>query len=633
MTTLLDRTVACALDKVRPPPRLPLSQWIEAGKKKGLCLPEGLVADPGPVRLWAFQREIADAIGDPTIPRVTVKKCVRVGYTTILVGAIAGHVVNEPAPIMVLLPTDDSCRDFVVSDLEPIFDSSEVVAGILSTESDETGRNTMMYRRFPGGSLKIKAARSPRNLRAHTVRVLLIDEEDAIEVTAEGDALTLAINRTLSFPNRKIVRGSTPKDEDTSTICREYDASDRRIYEMRCVECGEFSEPKWSHIEWDKEKDAQGRTVRHLTETAKWACPQCGVCIPERRKAEMVANGRWRATRPEVKGHAGFALSALISPHVNASWAELAAEYVAASGQPDLLRAFHNTKLGEGWSESVDQTTADALADRVEAFGLNIEVQDPDAPGGKRMLTIPEAVLLLTAGVDVQPDRLEISIYGWDRDGVAYALGHFIIWGNTNEGHPWRELDELLLQKWAHPFGGKIGIDVTCVDSGDGGTTEAVYGFCWPRLSRNVLPIKGMGGRRAIIEASKGTVSGGALGGKGRLWIVGVDEVKQILLTKFARYPDQVRFSESLPLSWFSQLTSERRVVKRLNGRPVRKFERLKGEAAEALDATVYAFAGRHGLPPIDFDARERRLRETGPVRPPPPPPGRAVRRSGYMGR
>ncbi|KQP35947.1 terminase gpA endonuclease subunit, partial [Methylobacterium sp. Leaf100] len=440
MSTLLDRTVAKALDKVRPPPRLPLSQWIEGGKKKGLCLPEGLVADPGPVRLWAFQREIADAIGDPTIPRVTVKKCVRVGYTTILVGAIAGHVVNEPAPIMVLLPADDSCRDFVVSDLEPIFDSSPVVAKLLSTEADETGRNNMMYRRFPGGSLKIKAARSPRNLRAHTVRVLLIDEEDAIEVTAEGDALTLAINRTLTFPNRKIVRGSTPKDEDTSTICREYDASDRRIYEMRCVECGEFSEPKWSHMEWDKEKDAQGRTIRHLTETAKWACPKCGVCIPERRKAEMVANGRWRALRPEVKGHAGFALSALISPHVNASWAELAAEYVAASGQPDLLRAFHNTKLGEGWSESVDQTTADALADRVEAFGLNIEVPDPDAPGGKRMLTIPEAVLLLTAGVDVQPDRLEISIYGWDRDSVAYALGHFIIWGNTNEGHAWREL-------------------------------------------------------------------------------------------------------------------------------------------------------------------------------------------------
>lgn len=137
-TTLLNRTVAKALGKLRPPPRKPLSQWIEGGRKKGLCLPDGLVAEPGPVRLWAFQREIADAIGDPTIPRVTVKKCVRVGYTTILVSAIAGYVVNEPAPIMVLLPTDDSCRSFVVSDLEPIFEASPVVAGTLSSEADET---------------------------------------------------------------------------------------------------------------------------------------------------------------------------------------------------------------------------------------------------------------------------------------------------------------------------------------------------------------------------------------------------------------------------------------------------------------------------------------------------------------
>ena len=622
MSDLLERTLRSARARLLPPPRLPLSRWIE----ENIYLPPEVAARPGPVRLWPFQREIADAISDPTIERVTVRKAARVGYTTLLTGATASYIANEPAPILTLLPTDDSCRTYIVSDLEPIFDASPVVSGILSTAADETGRNTIRHRRFPGGSLKIVAARSPRNLRAHTVRILLIDEEDGMEVTSEGDPVDLAIKRTQSFPNRKIVRGSTPKDTDTSSICRAYDASDRRVYEIRCFECGEFAEPQWSQIEWTKDKDAQGKVERHHPETACWACPSCGVMIPERRKAEMVANGRWRATRPDVKNHAGFALSALISPHVNASWAVLATEYLELCHEPDRLKTFHNTLLGLPWSDSVDQTTADALAERVEAFGLNVQ-----APDGET-LSLPEAVLLLTAGVDVQPDRLEISIYGWDRDGVAYALGHFVLWGNTLEGFVWRELDELLLQRWAHPLRGKIGIEVACVDSGDGGTTEAVYGFCWPRLSRNVLAIKGMGGRRAIIEASKGAVSGGALGGKGRLWIVGVDEVKQILLTKFARYPDQVRFSSSLPLSWFSQLTSERRVVRRVAGRPVRKFERIKGEAAEALDATVYAFAARYGLPPIDFDGREKRLAETGPRRPA-PPPARAVRRSSYMGR
>ncbi|WP_336488301.1 phage terminase large subunit family protein [Methylobacterium nigriterrae] len=624
MSSLLDRTARAARARLVPPPRLPLSQWIE----RHVHLPPEVAARPGPVRLWPFQREIADAISDPTLERVTVRKAARVGYTTLLTGATASYVANEPAPILTLLPTDDSCRTYIVSDLEPIFDASPVVAGILSTAADETGRNTIRHRRFPGGSLKIVAARSPRNLRAHTVRILLIDEEDAMETTSEGDPLDLAIKRTQSFPNRKIVRGSTPTGADTSTICRAYEASDRRIYEIRCVECEEFAEPLWSHIEWEKERDATGVVTAHRPQTAAWACPNCGVLIPERFKAEMVANGRWRATRPEVQGHAGFALSALISPHVNASWSVLAAEYLELHHEPERLKTFHNTLLGLPWSESVETTTPDALAARVEAFGLNVRTPDGEA------LDLPEAVLLLTCGVDVQPDRLEVVIYGWDREGTAYALGHFVIWGNVLEGPVWRELDELLLQRWKHPLGGALGLEATSVDSGDGGTVEAVYAFCWPRLSRNVLPIKGIGGRRPIIERSKGRVTGGALGGEGRLWIVGVDEIKQILATKLARYPDQIRFSASLPLSWFSQLCSERRVIRREGGRPVRRFERVRNEAAEALDATVYAFAARYGLPAVDFEARARKLADrNAPNTARPAMPTRMVRRSSYMGR
>ena len=149
-----------------------------------------------------------------------------------------------------------------------------------------------------------------------------------------------------------------------------------------------------------------------------------------------------------------------------------------------------------------------------------------------------------------------------------------------------------------------------------------------------MLAIKGMAGRRPVIERSRGKVQGGSLGGEGRLWIVGVDEIKQILVTKLSRYPDQVRFSASLPLSWFAQLTAERRVVRRVAGRPVRKFERIKNEAAEALDATVYAFAARYALPAVDFALREQRLAGSGgPAAPKPPVPSRMVRRSSYMGR
>ena len=591
-SALIDRVTAFACHRLRPPPRIPLSNWIETH----LRLPEGLAAQPGPVRLWPFQRGIADAISDPSLERVTVRKSARVGFSTLLTGTLANFIANEPAPLLYLLPTEDDCRDYVVSDMEPVFEATPALKGLLSAEQDETGRNTIRHRRFPGGSLKIVAAKSPRNLRRHTVRILLIDEEDGMEVTAEGDPVDLAIKRTLTFPNRKIIRGSTPVDMETSTICREYDASDRRVYEIKCVECGEFAEPTWDAIKWDKGKP----------ETARWCCPNCGTLVEERYKLQMVADGRWRATRPEVVGHAGFKLNSLISPHYNASWSKLAAEYLQVHDDPDRLRAFKNTLLGEPWTEAVDSIDPEDLAAGAVEIGLNVALED-----GTR-LDIPADVLIITAGVDVQDDRLECAVYGWSREGAMFALGHFVIYGSPGAPETWRELDETLATKWSHPRGGKIGIDAACVDAGDGGWVDEVYAFCWPRARRRIVAIKGAAGNRPVIEGSKGKVAKGTVSGKGRLWIVGVDTVKSALLIRLSRHRDTVAFSKSLPLAWFEQLLSERRVIKKIGGKPVRRFERIGGMAAEALDCTVYAIAARQMIANFDMDRREAIL--SGPV-------------------
>ena len=166
---------ARALRSLLPPPRLRLSEWIEAN----IRLPEGVSALPGRVRLWPYQREIADAISDAEVERVTLVKPVRVGFTTLLTGAIGSFVANEPAPILALLPTESDARDYIVSDIEPIFSATPALRGLVGDDADESGRNTLLHRRFPGGSLKIVAAKAPRNLRRHTVRILLVDEADA----------------------------------------------------------------------------------------------------------------------------------------------------------------------------------------------------------------------------------------------------------------------------------------------------------------------------------------------------------------------------------------------------------------------------------------------------------------------
>src|SRR5260221_28721 len=178
-----------------------LSTWIERNVRLS-----DLSASPGPMRLWPWQAGIADAIGDPAVERVTVLKSARVGYTSVLIAALAHFTKRDPAPILRLLARIGDSRDFLVSDVEPVFGASPALAGILAEPTRIPGnRDTLMHRSFPGGSLRVVPGKAPRNLRRHTARVLLVDEADAMETGAGGDVLPLAERGTISFDHRKII--------------------------------------------------------------------------------------------------------------------------------------------------------------------------------------------------------------------------------------------------------------------------------------------------------------------------------------------------------------------------------------------------------------------------------------------
>ncbi len=535
-------------------------------------LPEAVSALPGRVTLWPYQREIADAISDPELERVTLVKPVRVGFTTLLTGALASYVANEPSPILALLPTEADCRDYVVSDLEPIFEATPALRGLLSAEADETGRNTLLSRRFAGGSLKIIAAKSPRNLRRHNVRVLLIDEADAMEPGVEGSPITLAERRTLSFANRKIILGSTPTIEETSNVLRSYARSDRRVFEVPCPECGHRHEITWADIQWPEGEP----------ERAHYVCPECGSVVEERHKAALVENGRWRATAPHVRGHAGFRLNALVSTLTNASWGKLAAEFVEAKRSPDTLQVFVNTILAQGWREAAEEIDEAALAARAEPFGLD---------------ALPPEVLIITAGVDVQRDRLEIVFLGWSRDEI-FVLCQSVIYGDPAGDDVWSELDDALRTVWKHPKGGILRVDAAGVDAGDGETMDRVIGFARARMARRIYALKGATGNRPAIRASD---TKGA-----KLFIVGVDSLKGQLASRLTR-GRTVRFSDRLEARFYEELASERLIMRYVRGAPVRLWERIPGRRAESLDCTIYAMAVRN-LVTANLDRREEEV-------------------------
>lgn len=572
---------------LRPPRQMSYSQWaIENFRLSAVAS-----AATGRFRPWKFQRGILDAIGDPLLPRVSVIKPTRTGYTKSLVAAIGAIAANDPGPIILLMPTDDDARGVMVDEIDPAFKESPALRALMR-QGRFDGRNTLTHRSFVGdGSLKAIAAAAPRNLRRHTAKYLFCDEVDGMKITKEGDPLKIAEKRTDSFPDRKIVMGSTPVDDATSIIIKRYNESDQRIFEIPCPHCDVPFELMWEHLDW--------RAGEYDTVTA--TCPTNGCVIEEKHKPEMVEKGEWRITNPKVKGHAGFRLNALISLFANVSWRHLVEEYEKAKKNgPSDMQVFTNTVLGKVWTSAVDYVSEDVLMARAEDFGIQWNMET-----SSWREDIPSEVAYITIGVDVQINRLEVVMVGHSARG-RFILGHHVIYGSPKLISTWEEFHAFSLTRWKHPLGGEIGISAGGIDSGEGTMSQYVYDFTETVQGSGLVAIKGDDGPRKAIQASK-------VNRRKRtapLYIVGVDGIKTDILTSLplnSSEPSSIRFSNTLTEEFYLQLNSERRVTKYVDGRPVIEFERIGKRRAEALDGVVYAIAVKY-LIPIDYEKRYQEL-------------------------
>lgn len=563
--------------------------WIE----RTVHLPMGTAAEPGLIKLPVYLRQIAEAFVAPEVEKISIQKSARIGYSTLLSSLFAWHMTQRPRATLVVLPVEADARNAVVG-LEELFDASPDLRGRLANPSlGRSDRNTILFRRgTEGASLRLCGANAPRNLRAVSASLIAIDEADALQDT-EGDVVELAAARSLSFKDRRIIIGGTPLLSSTSRVARSFAESDQRIYECRCPSCRGYAELRWPQFTWSPGEP----------ESVRWRCPLCQTLHSEAAKPKMVREGRWRALAPEVKGHRGYRLSSLITPLPHATWVKLVAAFEAAQGADERMKAFSNILLGEAWNEEATEVDEAALSSRAEAFSLD---------------EVPAAVLALTMGVDCQDDRLECVIVGWGRDGTCFVMAHEVIHGSIEDELLWRQLDELLRLRWVHPHGGRLKIDACCVDASDGGHLQHVLSFCRPRSARRCLAIKGAYGfTRPPLVASKSKMRGG-----GRLWICGVDGIKGRVFEQLRR-GTAIRFSDTLSETFYEQLASERVIVRTIAGKPVKRFERLKGRAAEALDGLTYAVAAKRAIT-LDQAAlaqREEQLRKPEPVTPVTPPP------------
>lgn len=536
-----------------------------------------------------------DSANDPTVQMVVFMKCARIGGTESGLNICGFFIDQDPSPQLIVQPTVDDAKDFSKEQLAPMLAETPALAGKVRDPKSRDSGNTVQAKLFPGGALYLVGANSPRGFRRRTVRVLILEEIDGYPQSAgtEGDQVKLAIRRTATFSyRRKIYLNSTPTLKGASRIENYYQQSDQRRYYVPCPHCGQSQTLEWKALRWDADRP----------ETAAYACISCGVLIPEEEKFRMLAAGAWKPAEPS-KLVRGYHINALYSPWV--TWAELAAEWLEAQGDPGKLQVFINTALGETWEDrggALDPATIEARP------RFNPE-------------KVPAGVGVLTCGVDVQDDRLEALLWGWGRGEESWVWPRKVFLGNPDQDEVWGLFDQWRTGGFVHESGHRIPIDTCCIDSGD--HTDAVYRYVKPRYVQRVYATKGSSRPLPFLVNPKPSMNNK---GRVRLFLVGTEKAKDMLHNRLrltVEGPRYVHFAEPVDPDFFPQLFGEVRKPVTEGSRQVMRWVLPRGHRAEILDCAVLNLvAFQLGRVPAErLGMTVDRLLATPPPDATPPPP------------
>ena len=558
-----------------PPPNLKISDWADSYRKLS---PESS-AESGAWKTSRapYQREIMDSFNDPSIQRIVFMKSAQVGATEILLNVIGYYIDQDPSPMLVMQPTLQMGQAFSKDRLATMIRDSEKIRDCVKDPRSRDSGNTVLSKKFPGGNLNIVGSNSASGLASRPIRIVLADEVDRYEASAgsEGDPISLATKRTTTFWNKKIYLCSTPTVKGLSRIETAFEESDKRYYHVPCPECNKKQVLKWKNIVWEENKP----------ETASYACEHCGSVINEAKKQWMLKHGEWIASSSS-SNTAGFHISELYS--VWSTWADMAKNFLEAKKQPEMLKTWINTALGESWEEQGETIEHEKLLER----RLNYDSE-----------SIPESVLVLTAGVDTQKDRLELQMVGWGSNYESWVIEYKIFWGDPNAVNVWQELDSYLKKRFKTENGRILTISCTCIDSG-GHHTNQVYQFTKPRQGRRVFAVKG------LSTAGKPIANRPTFVGKNKavLYGVGSDSAKEAIFARLSSEPEYttLHFCSDLDEEYFQQLTAEKRVTKFVRGKKSLVWKQIRPRN-EALDTLVYNFAAIYILNP-NYDTIEERI-------------------------
>lgn len=611
-----------------PPAPMTVSQWAENERE---VPPES--GSPYPGR-WSNERvpylvEPMDVCGlDHPSRRVVLMASAQSAKSEASLNAIAAAICTNPVPILVMLPSLDEAIKYNRVKLQPAIDATPALKRrVLDTVSRDEQGSTTLYKRFRGGFLQVVNAGSSKALQMISACLRVYEEPTGYpaDVDGRGDPISQADARSKAWKERgeKSVLVGTPGTKGACRITAAYEASDMRRFYVPCPHCSHYQVLRPVNLLHASDRAPHG---------AYFVCVAGGCVIEGAEKTGMVARGAWIRTfasdrddnpapgesfapnelehwrdRPADGREPGFAWWQAYSPFV--SWDDTKAEELAAQGDPRRLKVLYQQAYGEAWEEIGEAPDHERLLDRRQPWPAN---------------RLPAGVLFLVGATDVQGNRLEWAVYGWDRHLAGFLIARGVIEGDPATDGPWQAHDQVMARRFQDAWGRTWPVDVWGVDSGY--LSQRVYRYVHLHAaSGRVRALDGRPGWRLPAIGTPKTVDvdweGRKLGAV-QLWPVGTWDLKSELYAKLRltiQGPDEAGqwpaacmwFGQDCDREYFEQLTAEfLDDVEKRSGHVEKVWVPIKGRRNEQHDLAVYALGLAHhasdGLTDAEWTALER---------------------------
>jgi phage terminase large subunit GpA-like protein len=612
----LNKAMRKALAGMTPPDDLTVTQWAEAKRR----LSAESAAEPGPWRTerTPYLREPMDAFTDPKVRHIVMVAASQVGKSEFLNNCI-GYIIDEdPGSILFIHPTTIDAQEYSKLRIAPMLRDSPALRQKIAAPKSRDSHNTILQKAYPGGILTMCGSTEAHALASKPIRYVFGDERDRWATSAgnEGDPWDLAMARQTTFYNAKAVEVSTTTIKNASAIEAAYYTGTMERWNSKCPHCGEYHEIRWSDIRFEYDEIIVSHKKTYKVKKVYYTCPGCG-CIST--EAEMKrAPAKWIAENPEAYGQGtrSFWLNAFVSQW--ASWESTVLKYLNALGSTKKMQVVFNTCFGEPWEDRGDIEDEDSLLARREDYGKDKNGEPVELPPG---------VLVLTAGVDTQDDRMEYEIVGHGFFGETWGIEKGIVMGRPDDDATWNKLDEVVFDRVMR-FENGVGLRVSMsfVDEG-GHFTQSVRAQCNARISKKVFCIKGMPGQDKpyISPPKKQKIFVNQIA-VGTCWQyqLGVDSGKEIIMDnlrvqtpgqKYCHFPKRDDYGSA----YFAGLLSETKVYDPNKKQPW-SWKKIPGhERNEPLDCRNYALAAFKALPK-NLDEIDRQIKAASGVRVPAPP-------------